>query len=455
MALTNLRALVMLQVRARTLRYDGCDHSAHSSSPLLAHRRRCSASSRSTIPSSRGASQRREPPRRTSNPPSRLSRLPGTAVHEQTHTWGHSLMDLGVGAVMLTGALVRRRAHAKPARRSDSAWRVCRRHAPLVAIGAGRLLAVKAADYHEVVTPWALHPLTPPHTPSHRRTRPQTAPHCHRLPQTPLTPPHTPVQVVSEYGTHWNFFFTLALVAAAAAVATPASARATALCAAALLLLHQAALLCGLAQWVEHAPRRGLLSANKVWRAPAPPQPRARACARALPDQPALGCARLAAGGTGLPTRLPCRLVARRRHRRGLAPARRCSQLVAHAGGARPPHPRAGRRRAAHASAPRTPRTAAHACGGADAWVGPALPPAVRSVIHCRCHGAASVATAVQPGLLALGRRAGAQSARAQLHAREPSRCAVPARHRPSWCCASVLQRASSVQHQLRTSWAR
>lgn len=52
------------------------------------------------------------------------------------------------------------------------------------------------------------------------------------------------------------------------------------------------------------------------------------------------------------------------------------------------------------------------------------MPPAVRSVIHCRRRGAAGVATAVQPGLLALGRRAGAQSARAQLHARAPSRCA-------------------------------
>ena len=74
-------------------------------------------------------------------------------MREQTHTWGHSLMDLGVGAVMLTGGLVRRRTSAKPARLSESALRVCRRHAPLVAIGVGRLLAVKAADYHEVATP--------------------------------------------------------------------------------------------------------------------------------------------------------------------------------------------------------------------------------------------------------------------------------------------------------------
>jgi hypothetical protein len=123
-----------------------------------AHHRRCFASSRSTIPSSRGGSQRREPPRRPSNPPGRLSLGAGTAVREQTHTWGHSLMDLGVGAGRLTGALGRRRASAKPARLSESAWRVCRRHAPLVAIGAGRLIAVKAADYHEVATTPSTHP---------------------------------------------------------------------------------------------------------------------------------------------------------------------------------------------------------------------------------------------------------------------------------------------------------
>jgi hypothetical protein len=208
-----------------------------------------------------------------------------------------------------------------------------------------------------------LHPprtLRPPHIAS--------PPHTHIASNT-LTPPphrhhklpHTPLQVVSEYGTHWNFFFTLALVAAAAAVATPASARATALCAAALLLLHQAALLCGIAQWVEHTPRRGLLSANKVGRAPAPGS-LARARARVISDRAALGCA-WPAGGASLPTRLPRHLVAGRRHRRGLAPARRCSQLVARPGGTRPADTCVGRRRSALASprarlAPRSPRPA-------------------------------------------------------------------------------------------------
>ena len=82
-------------------------------------------------------------------------------------------------------------------------------------------------------------------TASHRPTRPQAGPHRLQLPQAPLTPPHTPVQVVSEYGTHWNFFFTLALVAAAAGVATPATPQATALCACGLRRPELRTALCG------------------------------------------------------------------------------------------------------------------------------------------------------------------------------------------------------------------
>ena len=55
-ALTNLRALVMLQVRAPTCA-DGWDQHSQPVAPS-AHHRRCFASSRSTIPSSRGGSQR-------------------------------------------------------------------------------------------------------------------------------------------------------------------------------------------------------------------------------------------------------------------------------------------------------------------------------------------------------------------------------------------------------------
>lgn len=167
-------------------------------------------------------------------------------------------MDLGVGAVMLTGALVRRRTRAaKPVSLTESVWRVCRQHAPLVAIGAGRLLAVRAADYHEVA---------------------------------------------SEYGTHWNFFFTLALVTATAAIATPASVRATALCVAALFLVHQVVLVCGLAQWVEHAPRLGIFSANKVCGALRP----GPTCS----PTSLFSCSRPAAGGASFSPRLPRCLVA-------------------------------------------------------------------------------------------------------------------------------------------------
>ncbi|NXC05093.1 PIGW protein, partial [Orthonyx spaldingii] len=96
--------------------------------------------------------------------------------YAKAETYGTGVMDFGVGAFIFGNALVcpevRQKCHtAQPrfshlARQVFSVW-------PLVSLGVGRLLSVKSIDYHE----------------------------------------HT-----SEYGVHWNFFFTLAFVRLAASL---------------------------------------------------------------------------------------------------------------------------------------------------------------------------------------------------------------------------------------------
>ncbi|NXA10501.1 PIGW protein, partial [Sapayoa aenigma] len=94
----------------------------------------------------------------------------------KAETYGTGVMDLGVGAFIFGNALVcpevrQKSLVAQPkfsnlARQFFSVW-------PLVSLGVGRLLSVKSVGYHE----------------------------------------HT-----SEYGVHWNFFFTVALVRLAASL---------------------------------------------------------------------------------------------------------------------------------------------------------------------------------------------------------------------------------------------
>ncbi|NXC49605.1 PIGW protein, partial [Penelope pileata] len=96
--------------------------------------------------------------------------------YAKTETYGTGAMDVGVGAFIFGNALVcpevrQRACEVQPkfsslAKQVFSIW-------PLVFLGVGRLLSVKSIEYHE----------------------------------------HT-----SEYGVHWNFFFTLALVRAAASL---------------------------------------------------------------------------------------------------------------------------------------------------------------------------------------------------------------------------------------------
>ncbi|XP_068066798.1 phosphatidylinositol-glycan biosynthesis class W protein [Anomalospiza imberbis] len=96
--------------------------------------------------------------------------------YAKAETYGTGAMDLGVGAFIFGNALVcpevRQKAHTTQPRFSSLARQVFSVW-PLISLGVGRLLSVKSIEYHE----------------------------------------HA-----SEYGVHWNFFFTLALVRLAASL---------------------------------------------------------------------------------------------------------------------------------------------------------------------------------------------------------------------------------------------
>ncbi|XP_062342104.1 phosphatidylinositol-glycan biosynthesis class W protein [Osmerus eperlanus] len=142
--------------------------------------------------------------------------------YAKTETYGTGVMDFGVGAYVLANALVCPEARGKEAKGSKlghvlkqilSVW-------PLVILGMVRLASVKMTGYHEHV---------------------------------------------SEYGVHWNFFFTLAIVRVVATVLLAVFPLSwSGLLALLIGGLYQFTLETGLKSFIIHnSDRTGFLQANK------------------------------------------------------------------------------------------------------------------------------------------------------------------------------------------------
>ncbi|KAK4247201.1 GWT1-domain-containing protein [Corynascus novoguineensis] len=145
----------------------------------------------------------------------------------KVETWGTSLMDMGVGSFVFSAGVVasrpvlKERADGKATPLTTRLMRSLRHSVPLLALGIVRLLSVKGLDYAEHVT---------------------------------------------EYGVHWNFFFTLGFLPPFVALFQSALKLVPSYSGLALLLgvLYQVALeSTELKAYMLTAPRTDLLSMNR------------------------------------------------------------------------------------------------------------------------------------------------------------------------------------------------
>ncbi|KAL8688150.1 MAG: hypothetical protein Q9218_005864 [Villophora microphyllina] len=145
----------------------------------------------------------------------------------KVETWGTSLMDMGVGSFVFSAGLIsarpilKARAAGKTSSVGASLKSALRHSLPLLVLGLIRLYSVKGLDYAEHV---------------------------------------------SEYGVHWNFFFTLALLPPSVALvqALPQTPFSVHLIALLISCAFQVALdFTSLKAWILTAPRVDLLSQNR------------------------------------------------------------------------------------------------------------------------------------------------------------------------------------------------
>lgn len=132
----------------------------------------------------------------------------------KVETYGISLMDIGTGSIIFSQGLV----HGRKINNRASLISSVRSSIPLLLLGLARLLFVKSANYQEHV---------------------------------------------SEYGVHWNFFFTLALLSPFVSIFKQRVKLPYLETGLLILAGYEIALRFGLEDWINHAPRLDLLSANK------------------------------------------------------------------------------------------------------------------------------------------------------------------------------------------------
>jgi glucosaminylphosphatidylinositol acyltransferase len=136
----------------------------------------------------------------------------------KTETYGHGVMDIGVGCYVCSNALLFNIPNTRNI--SKNVFKVFKQVLPLLVLGIGRTYFVTKADYHHYVF---------------------------------------------EYGVHWNFFMTLAFLKIINLFVLPfISTCCLSIIATILVVIYEFALNFGLAEWImSDAPRDTLFSANR------------------------------------------------------------------------------------------------------------------------------------------------------------------------------------------------